>query len=107
MLEYYCRIKLLKLSNVMRRHRESNMGYNRVALHYSPLRVIIHSVIPATNIRRVAYTLSHNGYVIMQGPIPRLFYSSDLVPSPDPPIQTHVQPETVARALVINRLPRS
>ena len=101
----YCRIKLLKLSNVMRRHRESHIGYNRVALHYSPLRVVIHSVIPATNIRRVAYTLSHNGYVIQQGPVPRLFYSSDLVPSPDPAVQTHVQPETVARALVINRLP--
>ena len=50
-----CRIKLVKISNVMRRLRETHWGINRVALHFSPLRVMIHSVIPATRTRRIAY----------------------------------------------------
>ncbi len=100
-----CRIKLVKISNVMRRLRETNWGINRVALHFSPLRVMIHSVIPATRTRRIAYTLSHNGYVLQQAAAPKLWFASELVPSPDPAVQTNVFPQDIPRSLFINRLP--
>ena len=101
-----CRIKLTKISNVMRRLRETHWGINRVALHFSPLRVMIHSVVPATRTRRVAYTLSHNGYVMLQGGVPKLWFSSELTPSPNiGAVETHVFPQDIPRSLFINRLP--
>ena len=101
-----CRIKLLaKISSVMRRLRETNWGINRVALHFSPLRVMIHSVVPATRTRRIAYTLLHNGFVFMQEAAPKLWFASKLTPSPNPAVETKVFPQDIPRSLFINRLP--
>ena len=98
------RVKFMKLNNRMREAYKTGFRWNNVAIHKSPLISSIHSVVPATNIRRQAYTIIDPfGAVIQQGAVPKLFFSSELIPVPN--VNTPVSfPATFVRALYLNRL---
>lgn len=100
------RIKLLVLSNTMRQQRENNIGWNKVAVHYSPQIYQVHNAIhhPANFVRRDEYILTDNaGNVLMSGGVPKRFFSNELILVPVPHTQTHINPLTTQRALQINR----
>lgn len=100
------RIKLLVVSTIMRQQRENNIGWNKVAVHYTPQVFVVVQAInhPANFIRRDEYILSNlNGVIILGGNNPKRFFGSDLILVPPNNVATHIQPETRARALRINR----
>jgi hypothetical protein len=94
----------MKLNNRMLEAYKTGFRWNNVAIHWSPLISSIHSIVPATNIRRQAYTiLDPFGQVIQQGAAPKLFFSSELIPVPN--VNTPVSfPATFIRALYLKRL---
>ena len=103
----FVRIKLLVLNNVMRRHRENGMEWNKTAVHYTPEIYQVQRVIqPQANIpRRVEYILSNMaGNVLMSGVVPKRFFGNDLIRVPPQNVPTNILPQTVARALFLNRL---
>jgi len=102
------RINLLKLNNTMRNAREYNIGWNKVAVFYTPEIYTIHNVIPAINNppRRQEYEVSDAaGNVLMSGASPKRFAGNDLILVPNPNVGTNINPQTIARALFLNRLP--
>ena len=102
------RINLLKLNNTMRNAREYNIGWNKVAVHYTPEIYTIHNVIPAINNppRRQEYEVSDAaGNVLMSGASPKRFAGNDLILVPNPNVGTNINPQSIARALFLNRLP--
>ena len=99
------RVKFMKLNNRVRQAYKTGFRWNNVAIHWSAFTSSIRSIVPATNVRRQAYTLFDPwGNVIMQGAAPKLFYSNELIPVPNINLPVSIQPQTFARALYINRL---
>jgi len=102
-----CRIKLLKVSNTQRQAREANIGFNKVAVHYTPqicsvVQAIMH---PPHFIRRDEYIIANShGNIMMAGAAPKLFFANDLIYVPNPNVQTNIHPLTVQRAIQLNRL---
>jgi hypothetical protein len=100
------RIKLLVISNRMREVRERSLGWNKVAVHYSPqIYQIINAIHhPANFVRRDEYELMDmNGNILMSGAVPKKFFGNDLVRVPVNHIATHINPQTTHRALQLNR----
>jgi hypothetical protein len=103
----FVRIKLLVVNNRMREVRERNLGWNKVAIHYTPQVYQVINAIhhPPNFVRRDEYMLSDmNGNVIMSGVVPKRFFGNDLVKVPINHIQTHINPQTIQRAIQLNRL---
>jgi hypothetical protein len=101
------RIKLLKLSNTMRNAREYNIGWNKVAVHYTPEIYTVTNVIPArvNPPRREEYEVSDAaGNILMSGALPKRFAGNDLILVPNPNIATSINPQTINRAVFLNRL---
>jgi hypothetical protein len=100
------RIKLLVISNRQREVRERNLGWNKVAVHYSPQ---IYQIInafhhPANFIRRDEYTLMDmNNNIVMSGIVPKRFFGNDLILVPPNHVPTTINPQTTQRALQLNR----
>jgi len=102
------RINLLKMNNIMRQARENGIGFNKVAVHYTPEVYRIHNVVAAINNppRRQEYEVSDMaGNVLMSGAIPKRFAGNDLILVPNQNVNTSINPQTIARALFLNRLP--
>ena len=110
----FVRIKLLVLNNDMRKARELNMGWNKIAVHYTPQ---IYQIVqafhhPRNFVRRDEYTLRNVscGRIIMsgnpqlRGAFPKKFFANDLIKVPVENVETHIEPKTVARAIKLNRL---
>ena len=101
------RIKLLVVNNRMREVREKNLGWNKVAVHYTPQIYQVHQAIhhPNNFVRRDEYVLTDmNGNIQMSGAVPKHFFGNDLCLVPPNHIQTHINPRTIQRAIQLNRL---
>ena len=101
------RLKVTIGSNRMRQARENNIGWNRIAVHYTPqvFRVVNAFHYPPNFTRRDEYTLQNlNGVMLMSGAVPRRFFGSEMVLVPPNYVDTHVQPLTIHRADQMNRL---
>jgi hypothetical protein len=107
------RIKMLNFSNLQRKAMKEKIGWNKIAVHYSPKIYEVNNVTPATPVEREKYTLR----VHPNGPIVRLsrgnnapaklFYGTELIGVPNPNEQTNIDPRTKQRAEWINRLTRN
>ena len=103
------RIKLLVLNARMRYTKEHRIGWNKIAVHYSPqIYQVVRTIHNAVNgKRRDEYILrDENGNVVMGGGNPRLFFGNDLILVPPNSVDTHIDPKTTDRAIFINRLQR-
>ena len=101
------RLSLYKFSNTMRAAKENKIGYNKVGIHFSPIICHVVNVVPppANFTRRTGYNIADAaGHVIMAGVVPKMFFSSEMMPVPVPWVQTHINPLTVARCVYLNRL---
>jgi hypothetical protein len=101
------RVKVQIGSNRMRQARENNIGWNKIAVHYTPqvFQVIQAFNYPANFVRRDEYILANlDGVVLMSGGVPRRFFANEMVAVPQNHIATHVVPFTIQRADQINRL---
>jgi len=96
----FVRIKLLVLNNDMRKARELNMGWNKIAVHYTPQ---IYQIVqafhhPRNFVRRDEYTLRNVscGRIIMSGnpqlpgALPKKFFANDLIKTPIENVETHI-----------------
>ena len=100
------RIKLLLLSSRMRQQRENGIGWNKVAVHFSPqIYQVVNVFHHAPNFtRREEYSLQDNaGNLLMSGAVPKRFFGNDLILVPPNHIPTHILPQTTDRALRLNR----
>jgi hypothetical protein len=103
----FVRIKLLVINNRMREVRERSLGWNKVAVHYTPqiyqvVQAIHH---PANFVRRDEYHLrDNNGNVLMSGIVPKSFFGNDLALVPPNSVATNINPESTGRAIQLNRL---
>ena len=91
----------------MRRARENNIGWNQMAVHYTPqiLTVVQAFHYPPPFVRRDEYILQGlGGAIVMRGGAPRRFFENELIAVPAVNVQTNVQPMTIHRADQINRL---
>jgi hypothetical protein len=103
------RVVVSAFSSAMREARKGHMGWNKIAVHYSPqvVRVIQVFHYPPRSTRRDEYVLENlNGEVLMSenGDVPRRFFGSELIKVPANHSATNIDPETIYRANVINRL---
>ena len=101
------RLSLYKFSNLMRRAKESGIHFNTIGTHFSPIICHVVAVVPppANNTRRTGYHIADAANnVIMSGPVPKMFFSSEMMPVPVPFVQTGIHPKTVARSVYLNRL---
>ena len=100
-------LSLYKFSNVMRMAKENHIGFNKVGIHFSPIICNVVNVVPppANFTRRTAYNIADAaGNVIMSGPVPKMFFPSEMMPVPVPFVQTGIHPKKVARSVYLNRL---
>lgn len=103
------RIKLLVLNARMRYTKEHRIGWNKIAVHYSPqIYQVVRTIHNAVNgKRRDEYILEdENEDTVMSGGVPRRFFGNDLILVPPNYIDTHIDPKTTDRAIFINRLQR-
>ena len=109
------RVKLLAYSSEMRKKKKNNIGWNQVAIHYSPelyevSRVIEHrdSATPTEyNIinrqdRGLIYKLDSRGVPV--GKRPRRFRGTDLILVPRGSKKTTIDPDNYRTALYLNRI---
>lgn len=101
------RVKVSLYSNRMRRARENNIGWNQMAVHYTPQILTVAQAFhyPPPFVRRDEYILQGlGGAIVMRGGAPRRFFGNELIAVPAVNVQTNVQPMTIHRADQINRL---
>jgi len=100
------RIKMTTASNVMREARKSQIGYNKVSIHYTTqiFRVRRAFQYPPNALQRDQYVLENlQGEILMQGANPRRFFGNDLILVPPQNVQTNVAPQNILRTLQFNR----
>ena len=105
------RLNLLQILPKMRAKRKSNFGWNQIAVHFSPEIYTIKSAhyYPEDSAKQDEYTLKieneqGNEEVVKALKRPRKFRACDLIAVHNRSVQTHLEPQTFARAQYMNRI---
>ena len=101
------RIKLLVIVPRLRQIRETGLGWNKVAVHYTPevYQVVQAFHFPPNAPRNDEYILSNfAGQILMAGVVPKRFFGNELIRVPLNHINTHILPPTIQRAMLMNRI---
>jgi hypothetical protein len=103
------RVRLLATSNEMRKLRKNNIGWNKVAVHYTPEIFQVHRVYPQSTVRHAQYAVTKypQGDVVMasqRSRIPKKYFGTELIHVPRVNDQTSIDPQTIRRAEYLNRI---
>lgn len=101
------RVNVALYSNLTRKAKKENIGWNRMAVHFTPQIVTVSRVYryPPNASKRDEYELTNlAGEVLRLGAAPRRFFGNELIAVPANHVPTNVAPMTIHRADQINRL---
>jgi hypothetical protein len=89
-------------TNAMKRAKKTNIGWNKISIHWTPEVYTVKSVVPTSQKEKAHYTVVNSDGVR----IIKKFYANDLqiIRDASKTVKPSLDPETNKRALILNRM---
>ena len=105
------RIRMMTMSNLQRKAHKNMIGWNKVAVHYTPQIYRVTKCYTGRKFSNDQYTLATLDGRALVSPdrqtnkdVSKRFFGSELIRVPQTNVQTHIEPLSVRRAEFLNRL---